>query len=299
MKKFIIFLASIVTLLLIAAALIPIIFKDDIQKQVRAALDNYIDAHVYFDPSKFELTLFKSFPNPTASIDDFGIVGKGQFEGDTLISVGSFNITIELFSLVGDQYTVKSINLVKPRINAKVLKDGRANYEIIAESEEEEKEDVERNSNFKMSIERWNISSGRISYVNETMGMSMILEESNHNGSGDISLDVYDLKTRTTIENVLVSYNRTKYLSGQKLFADLTLNINMPEFKFTFKDNEIRINDFPVSFNGYFAMPAQDMEMDISFASNNSSIKSLYSLIPGAYKEGYEGVKAEGEMSFS
>ena len=299
MKKFIIFLASIVTLLLIAAALIPIIFKDDIQKQVRAALDNYIDAHVYFDPSKFELTLFKSFPNPTASIDDFGIVGKGQFEGDTLISVGSFNITIELFSLVGDQYTVKSINLVKPRINAKVLKDGRANYEIIAESEEEEKEDVERNSNFKMSIERWNISSGRISYVNETMGMSMILEEFNHNGSGDISLDVYDLKTRTTIENVLVSYNGTKYLSGQKLFADLTLNINMPEFKFTFKDNEIRINDFPVSFNGYFAMPAQDMEMDISFASNNSSIKSLYSLIPGAYKEGYEGVKAEGEMSFS
>ena len=46
MKKFIIVLASIVTLLLIAAIMIPVIFKDDIQKQVRTALDENIDAHI-------------------------------------------------------------------------------------------------------------------------------------------------------------------------------------------------------------------------------------------------------------
>jgi len=73
----------------------------------------------------------------------------------------------------------------------------------------------------------------------------------------------------------------------------------MAEFKFTFKDNEIRVNDFPVSFSGNFAMPNEDMVMDLSFASTNSSVKSLYSLVPGAYTKGYESVKAEGEMSFS
>lgn len=299
MKKFIIFLASIVTLLLIAAILIPIFFKDDIQKQVRAALDDNIDAHIYFEPTKFGLTLFKSFPNPTASIEDFGIVGTDIFEGDTLLSVGSFNITLDLFSLFGDQYSIKSINLVKPRINVIVLKDGSANYEIVTESEEEEEAVVEEASDFNLSIESWNISDGKISYIDETMELSMILKGFNHSGSGDISLDVYDLKTLTTIESALVSYDGTKYLSGQKLFANLTMNINMPEFKFTFKDNKIKVNDFPLSFDGYFAMPGEDMDMDISFASTNSSIKSLYSLIPGAYTEGYEGIKAEGEMSFS
>ena len=300
MKKFIIFLASIVTLVLIAAILIPIIFKDDIQKQVQAALDNNIDAHIYFDPSKFGLTLFKSFPNPTASIDDFGLVGKGEFEGDTLMSVGSFNITIDLLSLFGDNYSIKSINLVRPVINIIVLENGEANYQVVAESEGENTEvDESSTSDFNLSIERWNISGGMISYFDEAMDMSMVFEGFNHNGSGDISLDVYDLKTRTTIENVLVSYGGATYLSGQKLFADLTLNINMPEFKFTFKDNEVRVNDFPVSFDGYFAIPEEDMEMDISFSSNNSSIKSLYSLIPGTFTEGYEGIKAEGEMSFS
>ena len=158
MKKFIIFLASIVTLMLVAAILIPIFFKDDIQKQVRAALDDNIDAYIYFEPSKFGLTLFKSFPNPTASIEDFGIVGTDLFEGDTLLSVGSFNITIDLLSLFGEQYSIKSINLVKPRINVIVLKDGSANYEIVAESEDEEEAVVEGASDFNLSIESWNIS---------------------------------------------------------------------------------------------------------------------------------------------
>lgn len=299
MKKFIIVLASIVTLLLIVAILIPVIFKDDIQKQVRTALDDNIDAHIYFEPSKFGFTLFKEFPNPTAYIEDFGIVGKDLFEGDTLMSVGSFNITIDFFSLFGDHYSIKSINLVKPRVNIKVLKDGSANYDIVAESETVEKPEEKSPSEINLKIERWIISNGKINYMDEAMDMNMVLEGLNHNGSGDISSDVYDLKTFTTIDRALVAYEGTSYLSGQKLSADLTLNINMAELKFAFKENEVKVNDFPLSFDGYLAMPSDDIEMDISFASKNSSIKSLYSLIPGAYTEGFEGIKAEGNMSFS
>ena len=81
------------------------IFKEDIQKGMKKILDDSIEAQVYFEPSKFGLTLFKNFPNPTASIEDFGIVGLNQFEGDTLLSVKSFDITINLFSLFRDVYT--------------------------------------------------------------------------------------------------------------------------------------------------------------------------------------------------
>jgi uncharacterized protein involved in outer membrane biogenesis len=299
MKKFIIVLASIVTLLLIAAILIPIIFKDDIQKQVRIALEENIDAQIYFEPSKFGMTLFKEFPNPTAYIEDFGVVGTNVFEGDTLMSVGSFNITIDFFSLFGDQYNIKSVNLVKPRINIQVLKDGNANYDIVAEAEATEESEDEATSNFNLNIESWNISNGSIRYLDETSDMILVFEGLNHNGSGEISLDIYDLKTFTTIEEAIVVFEGTKYLSGQKLYADLTLNINMPESKFTFKENEVRVNDFPLSFDGFLAMPSEDISMDISFASSNSSILSLYSLIPGVYTAGYDGIKAEGDMSFS
>ena len=298
MKKIIIILASVVTILLLVAIILPFIFKDDIQRQVRSTFDESLDAQVYFEPSKFGLTLFKSFPNLTASIEDFGIVGKDRFEGDTLISVGSLSITIDLFSLFGDQYSIKSINLIKPQVNIIVQKDGGANYEITKESDSGGNAE-ENTSDFKLSIKSWNLSEGRISYIDNSTNMSMVLEGLNHNGSGDISQDVYDIITLTTVKKAMISYDGTNYLSGQELFANLTLNINMPEFKFTFKDNEIKVNDFPLSFNGYFAMPDENMDIDISFASENGSIKSLYSLIPGTFTEGYEDIKAGGEMSFS
>lgn len=300
MKKFIIIVASLVTLFLVATILIPVLFSDNIQSEIRHALDDNLEARVYYDPAKFDLTLFKSFPNPTASMAEFGIIGVNEFEGDTLLSVKSFNITIGLLSLFGESYNIKSINLAAPKINIRVLKNGMANYEIVTEAEEETVEgSTDTSPAFNISIDHWNISEGKLSYNDQSMDFFMLLEGLNHSGGGDISLDIYDLQTLTKIDKATVSYEGTRYLSDHKLFANAAININIPEFKFTFKENMWQVNDFPFSFNGYLAMPGEDIEMDISFATSNSSIKSLYSLIPGVYTQDFQRVEASGDMSFS
>lgn len=297
MKKIIIILASFVILLLAAAIIIPIVFKDDVRELVRSSIDENVDAQVYFEPSKFSLSLLKNFPNPTASIDDFGIVGNAPFEGDTLVSIGRFDITIDLFSLFGDAYRIKSINLERPRINIIALKSGEANYEIVAETEEDPSDKA--SSDINVEIESWSITDGYLKYNDEAMDFNMVLYGLEHRGSGNITMEEYDLKTYSDVKRAFASYEGVSYLSGQSLFADATININMPDFRFTFRENVIRVNDFPVSFDGFLAMPADDIDMDISFATANSSIKSLYSLVPGVFTEGYDNVKAEGEMSFS
>src|SRR5210317_1230399 len=104
MRKFIIFLASFVTLLLVAAAVIPLIFKDDIRNGIKQLVDNSIDAKVLFDASSFRLTLFKNFPNPTATLDNFGIIGTQKFAGDTLLFVENFDLTFDLFSIFSETY---------------------------------------------------------------------------------------------------------------------------------------------------------------------------------------------------
>jgi hypothetical protein len=299
MKKLIVVLVSFIVLILIAAVMIPLIFKDDIQKLVQEQIDENIDARVFFDPTKFGLTLFKDFPNPTASVEDFGIIGKGQFEGDTLLSVSSFNISINLFSLFGDQYTINTVDMERPRINVIVTESGEANYNIVIESQDTASEGSEESADFNLSVDNWTISDGRLSYEDKSMDFSLLIEGLNHFGSGDISKDEYSLSTVTTIEKSYVNYEGVEYLNGQKLFADATVHINMPNFKFTFMENEIKVNDFPLSFDGFVAMPGDDIDMDISFSAGNTSIKSLYSLIPGVYTEDYENIKAQGKMSFS
>ncbi|MGF1636743.1 MAG: AsmA-like C-terminal region-containing protein [Cyclobacteriaceae bacterium] len=299
MKKFLIIFFAIFLVLLIAAIAVPIIFKDRIRDEISKTLDETIDANIHFSRENFSFSLLRHFPNPTASLSQFGITGKGEFAGDTLLAVNDFEIVIGLFSLFGDNPTIKSIYLKEPFINIKVLKDGKANYDIVKDDGEEEAAEEESSDELRVGIDKWVISNGRIIYNDKTLDYYMDLKGVNHEGRGDFTLNVFDMVTINDIAEVIVSYEGVKYLNKQRISGDITLNMDLEAFKFTFKDNFIQVNDFPVSFDGYIAMPAEDIEMDITFASINSSIKSLYSLVPGVYTEGYDGVKADGTMSFS
>ncbi len=298
MKKLLIILAGIVVIILAAAFILPAVYKDDVKVAIDEAIAENVNANVYFDVDKFGLTLFKHFPNPTVELADFGVVGKDVFLRDTLVSVDQFDITVGLFSLFGDKPTIKSINLENADINVIVLEDGTANYDIAMPSEDTVTVEEEGSSDMSITIDSWKISNSNITYDDRTLPFLLKLEGLDHEGSGDFTLDVFDMTTQSHINSIKTTFDGVTYLSGQQLTADLTLNMDLPNMKFTFKDNSIKLNDFPLAFDGYFAMPGDDMEMDISYASKNTSIKSLYSLVPSAFTEGYEDIKAEGELSF-
>ena len=300
MRKFIIFLASFVTLLLVAAAVIPLIFKDDIRNGIKQLVDNSIDAKVLFDASSFRLTLFKNFPNPTATLDNFGIIGTQKFAGDTLLFVENFDLTFDLFSIFGETYAIKSLNLSRPRVKVMVLADGSANYEIIRDEEVETTgEEETADTGFVLRIDQWNFSDGQFIYQDKTMDLEMYLKGISHTGGGNLSMQEFDLKTITEVDAATISYEGVSYLNGQHVFADAVLGIDIENFRFTFKDNTLRVNDFPVSFDGFIAMPEEDIQLDISFAATDTDVKSFYSLIPAVYTTDFESVTAEGAMKFN
>jgi uncharacterized protein involved in outer membrane biogenesis len=298
MKRLIIILAVVAAVILVAAVIIPMVFEEDIKEMVAEAIDDNIEADVQFDPAKFKLSLLSNFPNPTASIGDFGIFGTGLFEGDTLLMAEKLSITIDLFSLFGDEYGIKSISVDKPTINLIILETGEANYDIVAGSEEPEDASQQSEVSYRIAIDHWSVNDGRFRYFDQGLGMELVLDGIEHSGGGNITLDEYDLSTQTNAARAYITYDGIQYLSGQAVDADATIHINMPAFKFTFLENQLKINDFPVSFDGWLAMTDEDIDMDIAFASPNGSIKSLYSLIPGAFTAEYEGVKAAGDLSF-
>jgi len=299
MRKIIIVLASIVTVFLLAAAVIPMVFEDDIRESFEKALDDKLDASVYYDLSGFGLTLFKNFPNPTASLQNFGIVGIGDFEGDTLISVRSFDITLDLLSIFSDNYSIKSVNLVQPRLKLLTLNNGKSNYEIVNEGPSESEDSTNSDADFQLAINQWNINEGQIVYHDKSSGIYLQLKDITHIGGGTLTLQQYDLSTNTTVKEAYCVFEGTNYLSGQSLFADADLSIDLENYIFSFKNNQAVINDFPLSFSGSVRMPTDDIDLDLTFASENSNVKSLYSLIPGVYTAEYENIVAQGEMAFS
>ena len=303
MKKFLIVLGILFVLLFAAIIVLPIVFKDDIQQALDDTMDESLNAKVYYNPDQFSISLLTNFPDLTVSLGDFGVVGVDVFSQDTLVSVNSFDVTVDLMSAVnGEQIVVREILLSEPKINVLVLEDGSANYDIAKPSaevpEEEETTESAGSSELSIGIERWAITNAQVKYSDESLNFFTTIDGLNHEGSGDFTLDIFDLQTQTVVDALSLGFEGVEYLSKKRLEADITLNMNLPEMRFTFKENSIKLNAFAMGADGFVAMPGEDIVMDITFGGNDIDLKSILSLIPGVYQEYLTGVSAEGQIDF-
>ena len=307
MKKILIILGIIFGILLATVIIVPIVFKDDIQQAIDSAMDENLNAKVFYDTDKFGLSMIRNFPNFTVSIGDFGIVGMEEFSEDTLVSVGKFLVTIDVMSAIsGDQIKINEVLLESPKIMVLVLENGMANYDIAKESEsteeeitpEEESEETEAAGDISIGVEKWAITDGQLIYLDQSMNMSTTLLGLNHEGSGDFTLDVFDLATNTSISNVSFAFEGEEYLSDKRFEADVNLNMDLSQMKFKFLENRVALNDFAMVADGTIDMPGEDIVMDVTFGGSDISLKGILSLIPGTYQEYLAGVSASGTIGF-
>lgn len=292
--------AGLFGLIILAAILIPVFFKDHIRAAIDAELEKSLTATVFYDVDDFSVSLLRSFPNLSVRMSEFGIKGEGVFESDTLAAVKNFELTVDLSSLFGD-VSVNKIQIDEPRIMVMVLEDGTANYDIAVPSEEianEEVPDEGEASDMAIKIDRWEINNAEVVYYDQSMAFYTTISGFFHSGSGNLRSDVFEMVTKTTAEAISLGFEGTEYLSNKSLDADIIMNMDMANMKFDFAENRVTVNDFGFGFDGFIAMLGDDIEMDITFAGNEIDLKSVLSLIPGAYEEYLEGITASGDIAF-
>lgn len=307
-RKILIVLGVLILLVIAAAIVLPIIFKDDIIALAKEEANKNLNAKVDF--GDIGLSLFESFPDFTLSIEQVKVSGVGQFEGIDLADIETLKLSLDLMSVIsGDQIEINSIGLVSPDIHVIVLPDGTANYDIAKPSEEtpvEEEETTEEGGGFSVGIKEYYIRNANVIYDDREGKMYARLTNFTHEGSGDFTQDDFLLKTMTKADAVTYKMDGIAYLNECRLDMKFDMNMNMPNMKFVFDENYVRLNALHLGFDGWFAMPPQadenaeaPMDMDLTFETKETSFKSLLSLVPGAFLEGFENVKADGTLALN
>jgi len=299
-KKVLIGFGAFVLILIAAAVILPIVFKDDIKAAIDKELAKSINADVVFDADNFDLTVFRNFPNITIEIKELGVFNHAPFEGVALFVVDHMDIELNLKDvLFGDQLSIKGITLEGPQIDIRVLKDGKANYDITFPETETAQSTTEEPAKFSFSIDHWEVIGGQLVYDDQSMPFSMSLKGLNHNGSGDFSETAFDLNTHTVADSVTVTYDGVEYLTNKKATIDAVIGISEDYTMYAFKENSAKLNDFAMSFDGWFKMNESDFGMDINFKSPENTFKSLLSLVPGMYSQDFGKIKTSGDLSFA
>ncbi len=291
---------TLITLVVVAAIVIPIIFKDDIKAAIDKQLASSVNADVVFDIEKLNITLFKNFPNLTVEMADLGVINREPFAGEVLFATENFSVEVNLADILfGDQLKVKGISVLRPIVNVKVLKDGSANYDIAMPSTDTAAVEETGATAFSFGIDHWEITDGTVVYDDQSMPYSLSLKGLNHSGSGDFNQDVFDLTTYTTADSVSTTYDGVEYLTNKRAEIDAIIQISEDFSKYTFKQNTAKLNDFVMSFDGWFKMNENDFGMDLSFKSPENTFKSLLSLVPGIYTADFQGIETKGDLSFT
>ena len=296
LKRLLLVIVLVVALLLGALVAIPYLYKDELEVTVKQELNAMVDAKVDFE--EVDLNVFKTFPKLQLQLKNYSVIGEFPFEGIPLVQGESIDLTLDLMSVISGTVKIESVHLEKPNVNIVVLKSGKANYDIAVPTDERIVETAEETdySSLLIELEKYSINEASVIYNDKNSDTYMELEGVNHSGSGQFTIDIYDLTTTTTAQSLSVNQGGITYLNKANTKLDAIFNIDQPNNKYILKDNQLQINELKLNGDGYVQLLEEDIFMDLAISSPQNEFKHLLSMIPSAYIDGYEEVKADGSF---
>jgi len=285
----------VIILLLIAA---PFIFKSKIVAIVKEQANANLNAKVDF--GDFDLSLISSFPDFRFNIQKVSVVGVDEFKDDTLAYIGELKTDINLKSVLsGGPYQINSITIDKARILGKVLKGGKANWDIAKASTDSTAAPVAADTaatKFAIKLKEFKITEAFIVYDDQDGNMYSKLENFNYTMNGDFTQDVFVMKNMIEIAKTTFKMDGVAYLNEVNTKMKADLDMDMLKWKFTFRENELSLNDLSLGFDGYVLMPDSNIDMDLKFAAKQTEFKAILSLIPSVYSKDFASVKTSGKL---
>lgn len=299
MKKFFKVLGIVFGILLLTAIALPFLLKDRIAEEVKKAINDQVNADVSF--GDISLSLFRDFPRLSLQIDSLSIRNRAPFEGVELLRIGSLRTSMNLMSVFGDNIQVIELGVIDPSVDVRVLADGSANYDIAkasADTTATAEPETGEASAFNLEVKEYYVSNGTIAYSDVTMPIDMNISGFNHKGKGDFGAEQMVLETHTTADRIDLEFDGIKYLKKVKTDITANLDMNLKDMLFKFLDNVIKVNELELKAEGWIAMPAEDIDMDIVFSTPGSDFRQLLSMVPAEFATDLQGVDITGNMAF-
>ena len=299
MKKILKITGIVLGMVLLLLLLAPMLFKGTLEDLLKKHINENLDAKVAWE--EMDLSFFRSFPDVAVVIKNFSVVTNYPFQGDTLASGASLKLEMgitQLFRSDDEPIKIDALQLDDALINIKIDSLGNANYDIALKSEEIDNSETSKanDDSFTFDLNHYEINNSRINYLDESSKTYLILKKVNHMGNGDFSLDNLELKTET---DALVSFriDDIEYFNENSISLVADFQLDLKNQKYTFLENKAKINELPLTFDGFVKVNENDTQLDLTFKTPSSDFKNFLAIIPKKYVKNLKGVTTTGDFT--
>lgn len=294
MKKFLKISGIILGSLLALMIILPFAFKGKISGIIQKQADSYLNASLTFEG--LSLNLFSNFPNITASLNDFMIIGKDSFAHDTLIYSKSIRLAINLKSLITDQgFRIKKVEMRNANVYIKTLPTGEANWNIMKPDTLPEKPDTDTSA-MHFELDRVELTNARVIYDDRKHDLLADLKGWTGSLNGDLSSSITTISTESIIESLNYTHLGMPVLKDVRMDFQLTFDADLEKYAFTFTSNKILLNEVELGFGGRISMPGDDLDFDLKANTSKVTFKQFLSLIPAFYTKDFSAMKTAGNL---
>ncbi|MBF9223909.1 AsmA family protein [Hymenobacter ruricola] len=299
MRKILLGFVVFLVVLVAVAVAAPFLFKDKLRALADKQIAQRVRAQVQYDPANIDVSVLHSFPDLTLDIKNLRVIGLDSFSRDTLAFLPNMRVGLDIMTVIkGQEIKINSVELERPDLSLRRLKSGLANWDVVI-SDSAAAAKGQDTSQMNLAIKGWKLTDAHLRYEDLTLPFRMEARGVNHSGSGDFASNVFDMKSQTTAADLDMTYGGVAYVTDKQLDADVTLNMDLNKNLYTFKDNRIKLNEFPFSFAGAIGLPnASDITFDITFKALETDFKTLLSLVPGVFTEKFKNIETSGKVAF-
>ncbi|MEG0454617.1 MAG: AsmA family protein, partial [Bacteroides sp.] len=300
MKKNLKITATVIGVVLILMFLLPFAFRGKLETLVKTEGNKMLNAK--FDFSDLDISLFRNFPKASVTLSNLRICGTGEFANDTLIQAGEVVAAFNLFSLFGDNgYDISKIQIDNTTVHAIVLPNGKVNWDIMKPdtTTQASTQAASDESPFKVKLEDFIIKRMNIVYDDRQADMYADIRNLNARCAGDLGSERTTLQVEGETESFTYRADGIPLLSNANIYTKMDLDADLVNYKFTFKDNEIRLNAIKADIDGWVAMKDPVIDMDLKLNTNEVGFKEILSLVPALYAKEFAQLKAEGTATLT
>lgn len=294
MRNLVIAVVTLLGVLVVGVALVPVLFRDQIVERLRSELNDRVYATVTF--SDVDVSLLSTFPTLTAEVSELAITGKGDFAGITLLTAKSIDAGIDLIGLIlRREIRIESIEVNAPEVHLVVRPDGRANYDIVPEPADGPEAPDEA---IAFEIKRLRIDDGSLAYV--TPSVRVVVEGLEHDGRAKISGAVQELSLKTTVDALTARVGGISYLKKAKASVDVNATVDTEQERLTLHALDVAVHQLALEGTGEIGWAGDGTALELTLASKKGlPVKALISAIPNAYAADFEGLTASGTFSLA
>jgi hypothetical protein len=280
--------------------LVAILFwqKDNIVDSIIDYANNSMPVHMDYESSN--LSFWKSWPHISIVLNDIRLLKKGNTSDSlALAQIDHLSVGVKLWSIISPPYQIGSIDIEAPKLFLRCDSDAHCNYDFLLAEETTDSTDLDSDEeSLSFSIDQLSWNKAQLHFNDLKSNMNFSIEEWDANWTISYIEDLWNVGMSISNSKINFDQQGVSWASDMQFQSQGDIQYDAKSGNISIDQNEYVFNDLKLLLEGSVLSLEKGQDIDLQASFPGRDIKSLISIIPGAYNHHYKGLSTSGQVDF-